>query len=241
MSNPTPTTDLADASQLFHPHANDALSITFTDPTETATIFRLALYLITKGRLGSGEQWHVKNLQALASFLQRWQMEASLSNFITHFEARVRNRDQAVLGLPGFLVGAYADSVEACVATLRIPSVEWDGRSRGQPPNSLGLHPPRNDEWWAGFRSDERDPWRETRRKRRPTTTGPDVSQLLAGARGRPTFDPSSWPLETFTAGHPPAYLFALARAWGSAGSEDPARLPTEFVTFLQAAKAAST
>ncbi|BEJ01360.1 hypothetical protein CcaverHIS631_0600420 [Cutaneotrichosporon cavernicola] len=237
-----PSYHLMSSSTIFYQHAKDSLSITFKDSTETAAIFRLALHLLTKGRLGSGESWNIENLQSLAAFLGRWQMEAALSNFVTHFQARVRNRDQSVLGLPGFLVGAYADSIEVCVETLRIPSVEWDGRNRSDGPNVLGLNPSDangNEDEWVGFHTNERDPWREVRRSRRPSSTASlESSNLITGARGRPTFDPSSWPLATFTSGHPPAYLFALARAWGSAGKSDAARLPTEFIAFLQAAKA---
>ncbi|CAK9779434.1 hypothetical protein CC85DRAFT_331507 [Cutaneotrichosporon oleaginosum] len=239
-----PSYYLLAASTLFHPHtAAAAYSITFQHGTETGPIFRLVLYLLTKGRLGSGEQWHVRNLQALASFLHRWQMEAALANFTTHFEARVRNRDQAVLGLPGFLVGAYADSVEACVATLRIPSVEWGGGRRqddGGNMNGNGINANGNGNGrGSGIAGRPYTEWPREDRERRGKRAIIDNTHLLVGARGRPTFDPASWPLETFTAGHPPAYLFALARAWGSAGADDAARLPTEFVAFLQAAKAA--
>ncbi|GMK58469.1 hypothetical protein CspeluHIS016_0505010 [Cutaneotrichosporon spelunceum] len=244
-----PSYHLMSSSTLFYKHARHSLSITFTAPTETAAIFRLALHLLTKGRLGSGEAWHIQNLQSLAAFLGRWEMEAALSNFVTHFQARVHIRDPSVLGLPGFLVGAYADSIEVCVATLRIPSVEW-GRdpgasgsgSSGQGVASglgvgVGVGASLNEgHEWAGHNTD-RDPWSKARTRSTALPT-PAPESLVAGARGRPTFDPASWPLATFTAGHPPAYLFALARAWGSAGRAD-ARLPAEFVAFLRAAKAA--
>lgn len=166
----------------------------------------------------------------------------------------MRNRD------PAFLVGAYTDSVEACCATLRIPSVEWlDAGSRGESglAESLALAPGQRemertangrtayghnaaigDGKWTRTRNDEsgrhRNDW--TFPAQSPQSQEPP--DLTAGACGWCTFDPPFWPLDALTAGHPPAYMWGLARAWGAAGHGGFARLPAEFVLYLQVPKA---
>lgn len=295
----------------FHPAPSSPLILHLTAPTETAPIFRLVLYLLTNGRLGTGDTWHVRHLQALAAFLRRWDCKAALANFLLDFEARVRNREHGLLGLPGFLVGAYADSVEACCATLRIPSVQWSGNGgrAGDGAGDWGRETLRsiNSSQAAGVqvykggeerkasatysstpptatadrsrekaslealwhriqvreereRTDEEREWQLrpphqrslllannlAHNQSQPGGQAQPQAQLQGhkrggdaqfGARGRSTFDPAFWPLDVYTSGHPPAYLWALSRAWGAAGES--ARLPAEFAVFLEAAKAA--
>lgn len=179
-------------STLSHSHANDALSIAFTDPNKTSAIFGI----VTKGRLGRARHGASRTCRHSQPSCGGG-TGASLAGFISHFEARVRNRHQAELGLAGILVSHSTPASRRASRRCAFPVSSTMG-NRAQAPSGLGLRPSRangNDDRWTGLGHNECDPWREAGSKCCHTSAAvPDSSQLVAGAAAPLTFHPASWP-----------------------------------------------